>query len=284
MNWKSALAPLNLVDSSRFQLLKQQLKAIGWDGSPHSPRVVVFTEYRHTQDALAKGLAKAFKLDYSEKFEDQPNQVLATIHGSCPDIHLMKTIEAFGTGSSPLRLLLATDVASEGINLHHECHHIIHYDLPWSIITLIQRNGRIDRFGQHISPVLRYLIVNTEQGLLTGDNAIFQRLVDKVEEINHSTRQGESVLKLYDPEAEERYIAEAGILTGNLQVLEKAPAAGTSEAASLEALLSQASLGDDDLLDFLLGDPPDPKVTPPTKSARHVCVQLWVELSYFVFE
>ena len=265
---KSALAPLNLVDSSRFQLLKQQLKAIGWDGSPHSPRVVVFTEYRHTQDALAKGLAKAFKLNYSEKFEDQPNQVLATIHGSCPDVHLMKTIEAFGTGSSPLRLLLATDVASEGINLHHECHHIIHYDLPWSIITLIQRNGRIDRFGQHISPVLRYLIVNTEQGLLTGDNAIFQRLVDKVEEINHSTRQGESVLKLYDPEAEERYIAEAGILTGNLQVLEKAPAAGTSEAASLEALLSKASLGDDDLLDFLLGDPPDPTVTPPTKSAE----------------
>jgi ERCC4-related helicase len=249
-----ALAKLDLKNSARFQLLKQQLKAIGWDGTRNSPRVLIFTEYRHTQDALATALAAHFKLVHSEKFEDQPNQVLATIHGSCPDVHLMKTIEAFGTGSAPVRLLLATDVASEGINLHHECHNIIHYDLPWSIITLIQRNGRIDRFGQHISPVLRYLIVNTQQGLLTGDNQIFQRLVDKVEEINHSTRQGESVLKLYDPEAEARYIAEEGILSGNVNVLERVATAATSEAAALEALLHAASPDDDDLLDFLLSD------------------------------
>ena len=218
---ESALSTLDIRTSSRYKLLKKQLETIGWDGSPSSPRLLVFTEYRETQDALAEALARDFNLDYSPKFEDQVNQPLATIHGSFPDVHLMKTVEAFGTGSSVVRMLLATDVASEGVNLHHECHNIIHYDLPWSIITLIQRNGRIDRFGQTKKPVLRYLMVKTKQGLLKGDEAIFERLIEKVEEINRSTRQGETVLKLYDPEAEEKYIAEEGLLTGNVNVLEK---------------------------------------------------------------
>ena len=153
-NIEQQLDGLSIEDSSRFQLLVRQLREMDWDGGATSPRVLIFTEYRETQDALAAALARTFDLDYSTRFEDQPDQVLATIHGSCPDIHLMKTVEAFGTGSKPIRLLLATDVASEGINLHHECHQIIHYDLPWSIITLIQRNGRIDRFGQNENPVL----------------------------------------------------------------------------------------------------------------------------------
>lgn len=262
---EAALAKLSIRASSRYQLLKQQLQNIGWDGSPASPRVLVFTEYRETQDALAAALAQDFKLDYSAKFEDQPTQALATIHGSCPDIHLMKTVEAFGTGSSVVRMLLATDVASEGINLHHECHHIIHYDLPWSIITLIQRNGRIDRFGQMQKPVLRYLMVSTQQGFLKGDAAIFERLIEKVEEINQSTRSGESVLKLYDPEAEERYIAEAGLLSGNAAVLEKPATLGDNEAAELETMLNQANPAQhDDFLKFLLGEIEQPAPVAPS--------------------
>jgi len=251
----SHLSNVSIRDSSRYKLLKAQLEAIGWDGSAGSPRVLVFTEYRETQDALAAALAKDFKLKYSPKFEQQPKQVLATINGSCPDIHLMKTVEAFGTGASDMRMMLATDVASEGVNLHHQCHNIIHYDLPWSIITLIQRNGRIDRFGQTDSPVLRYLRVRTRDGMLRGDESIFERLIEKVEEINRSTRQGETVLKLYDPEAEERYIAEKGILKGNTEVLEKASAESDPEANELETVLSQANpVGQDDFLKFLLGE------------------------------
>jgi ERCC4-related helicase len=251
----AALAGLALCHSSRYRLLTQHLRALGWDGAPASPRVLVFTEYRETQDALAAALAQDFRLRYSARFEDQPTQVLATVHGSCPDVHLMKIVEAFSTGSAPIRLLLATDVASEGINLHHECHHIIHYDLPWSIITLIQRNGRIDRFGQTKNPVLRYLMVHTQQELLAGDAAIFQRLVAKVEEINLATRSGESALKLYDPEAEERYIAEHGLLRGNVNVLEQPATTAASEAAELEALLQQANpVHHEDYLRFLLGE------------------------------
>jgi ERCC4-related helicase len=251
----SLLLGTSIRESSRYQLLKAQLQAIGWDGSPTSPRVLVFTEYRETQDALADALAKDFKLKHSTKFEHQPKQVLATINGSFPDTHLMETVEAFGTASSEMRMLLATDVASEGVNLHHQCHNIIHYDLPWSIITLIQRNGRIDRFGQTESPVLRYLRVRTRDGMLKGDESIFERLIEKVEEINRSTRQGETVLKLYDPEAEERYIAEKGILLGDADVLDKPSEQTSPEASELETVLSQANpAGQEDFLKFLLGE------------------------------
>ena len=266
---ETVLSKIKISQSSRYQLLKKQLQEIGWTGKKKSPRVLIFTESPRTQRALAPVLARDFDFKYSEKFEDQPHQVLATINGSTPDTHLMKTVEAFATGSAEIRLMLATDVASEGINLHHECHHIIHYDLPWSIITLIQRNGRIDRLGQKKSPQLRYLMVNTKQGVIKGDAAIFERLVGKVEEINRLRQTGESVLELYDPKAEEEYIANKGILPGDVDVLEKASAVASGEAAGLEAILRDASqAGHDDFLDFLTGSEPVNSAQQETGSSK----------------
>ena len=256
------LSALSIAGSSRFQLLVRELRAMGWTGRPDSPRILLFTESTVTQAALARELAREFGLPFSERHEDQPGQVLAIIHGGQPDVTLAKTVEAFGTGSSPMRLLVATDVASEGVNLHHECHNIIHYDLPWSIITLIQRNGRIDRFGQRRPPVIRYLMVRTREGELKGDEELFSRLVAKVEEINRSTRTGESVLKLYDPEAEEAYIAENGLLAGDADLLDRTTPQ-TAESAGLEADLMAANLaGHEDFLAFLLGNAPAPALSP----------------------
>jgi len=251
---ENGLRQLDLRKTARYAILRQQLRDIGWDGSKKSPRILIFTESRPTQDALAAFIAEDFKLKYSTRQEDQPAQAVALIHGGQSDVNLMKTVEAFATGNAPIRLLIATDVASEGINLHHQCHHIIHWDLPWSIITLIQRNGRIDRFGQKHSPELRYLMVETRQGLLKGDSEIFGRLVDKVEEINRSTRQGETVLKLYDTEAEERYVAEHGLIAGDAGVLEKRVEEAAPETGELEATIDAGNLrADDDFLNFLLG-------------------------------
>ncbi|MGF1499889.1 MAG: DEAD/DEAH box helicase [Elainellaceae cyanobacterium] len=272
----SAMGGLSLAQSSRFELLLEQLAAIGWTGKGDSPRVLVFTEYVATQQALALAIAQAFDLKHSEKFEEQAKQAIASINGSCPDIHLMAAVEAFGTQSAPVRIMIATDVASEGINLHHQCHHVIHYDLPWSIITLIQRNGRVDRIGQSQRPILRYLMVETQNGLLSGDSAIFARLIEKVEEINRSTRSGESQLMLYDPEKEAEYIAERGLLTGDRHVLEKrtgTDAATTAEAADLESIITAGNLKDDaDLLAMLLGTseattPQSPKSKTPNSPA-----------------
>ncbi|MDB2686880.1 DEAD/DEAH box helicase [Mariniblastus sp.] len=250
-----ALAEISIRESSRYKLLLSQLKEMGWNGKKASPRVLIFTEYRETQDALAAALAKDFKIKkFTNKFEDQRSQVIATVNGSCPDTHLMKIVEAFGTGSSEMRMLVATDVASEGVNLHYECHNIIHYDLPWSIITLIQRNGRVDRIGQRVSPVIRYLHVETKNGLLDGDRAIFERLVDKVEEINKNRQSGESVLKIYDPEKEAEHIAKEGIVGGNKEIFDSQDNKST-EANELESILADATPdADDDFLDFIMGD------------------------------
>lgn len=253
-----ALSGLDITRSARFGLLLRELDQLGWDGAPESPRLLVFTESRVTQEHLAQALARHFRLKRSEKPEDQPNQTLAVIHGGMADVILAGTVESFGTGVSPIRLLLATDVASEGVNLHHQCHHIIHYDLPWSIITLIQRNGRIDRFGQRHSPVVRYLMVRTAEGFLDGDTAIFERLVAKVEEINRSTRTGESVLKLYDAKKEEEYIATQGVLAGDTGVLDKTNPE-TAEGADLEStLLAATAQGHDDWLAWLTGQAESP--------------------------
>ncbi|NMZ09087.1 DEAD/DEAH box helicase family protein [Pseudomonas proteolytica] len=249
----SQLQPLRLETSARFALLIHQMEAMGWDGTAKSPRLLMFTESRVTQEFLAPALAKHFSLAFSAKQEKQAEQIIAAIHGGMSDATLADVVESFGTGTSPMRLLLATDVASEGVNLHHQCHHIIHYDLPWSIITLIQRNGRIDRFGQKHSPVIRYLMVETREGLLKGDSEIFERLVSKVEEINRSTRTGESVLKLYDAKREEEAIGD-GLVQGDRALLDRMEKC-SGETSELESLLQSATQqGHEDFLDFLLGN------------------------------
>jgi len=261
----------SIARGSRFSLLLQELRKLNWTGSKSSPRLLVFTESRLTQEHLARALAKHFQLSYSDKHpvpdRAQPDQALAVIHGGMADVVLSSTVESFGTGSSPIRMLLATDVASEGVNLHHQCHNIIHYDLPWSIITLIQRNGRIDRFGQRQSPIVRYLMVNTKEGFLDGDQSIFQRLVAKVEEINRSTRTGEGVLKLYDAKKEEEYIATRGIMAGDTDVLDKVNPETAESAGLEETLLAANQEGHEDWLAFLTGetDAPSAPADDPAK-------------------
>ena len=266
---KPGLDKLSLQESARYQNLKQQLKEIEWSPKGDT-RVLVFTEYRHTQNALAEALAKDFKVKRTDDFEKQPEQVIAVIHGTTSDKALQKTIEAFGTGNAPMRMLIATDVASEGVNLHHACHHIIHYDLPWSIITLVQRNGRVDRLGQTVPPQLRYLMVDTAQSVLQGDTAIFERLIQKVEEINHLRQSGESQLQLYDAQKEEEYIAQSGILAGDVNVLDKQIDAAQSEAALLEQLLGQMNLTTDASYQAFLdgSDTETPEATPTFRPIR----------------
>src|SRR5690606_4648705 len=69
-----------------------------------------------------------------------------------------KILEDFGQEKSPLRILIASDMASEGLNLHFQCHRLIHFDLPWSLLRFQQRNGRIDRYGQDRNPEIHYFV------------------------------------------------------------------------------------------------------------------------------
>lgn len=86
------------------------------------------------------------------------------------------------TASDELRVLIATDVLSEGQNLQ-DCAIIVNYDLPWAIIRLIQRAGRVDRIGQRAERILCYTFVPADgvERLLDLRRRIQQRLIQNAE-------------------------------------------------------------------------------------------------------
>ena len=101
-------------------------------------RLVVFTEYRTTLDSLAARLAEACPAPGA----------LRTLTGGMPEKHRDAIKAAFNDPDDPVRLLVATDAASEGLNLQETARYLLHYDVPWNPARLEQRNGRLDRYGQ----------------------------------------------------------------------------------------------------------------------------------------
>ena len=73
-------------------------------------------------------------------------------------------------------ILVSTDAAAEGLNLHQRCHHLIHLELPFNPNRLEQRNGRIDRYGQQHEPIVRYFFLRG-----TFEDRILLRLIAKYE-------------------------------------------------------------------------------------------------------
>ena len=86
---------------------------------------------------------------------------VAMLHGGLSDVEQQEIVEASSRRPRPIRVLVTGDVASEGVNLHAQCHHLIHYDIPWSLIRIEQRNGRIDRYGQKHPPLITTLLLRT---------------------------------------------------------------------------------------------------------------------------
>jgi SNF2 family DNA or RNA helicase len=112
----------------------------------------------------------------------KPEQI-AVDHGSgIEDVDLQQMVEDFGRDKSPVRLMLASDIASEGLNLHFLCHKLIHFDIPWSLMVFQQRNGRIDRYGQEKQPHIAYLYTEPEHPKVRGDLRILQLLMEKDEQ------------------------------------------------------------------------------------------------------
>ena len=105
-------------------------------------RLLVFTEYHETLDYIRRHLAGA--LGECGDIEKR----VGLFKGGEADNHESLKQEFNGPPAEfPLRILLATDAAREGINLHTYCADVLHYDLPWNPSRLEQRNGRIDRKG-----------------------------------------------------------------------------------------------------------------------------------------
>ncbi|HET9834434.1 MAG TPA: helicase-related protein [Vicinamibacterales bacterium] len=118
---------------------------------------IVFTEYRDTLGWVARQL---------------PEPVLQ-LHGGLSRRERLAVVEAFTRGNA--RVLLATDAAGEGLNLHHRCRVVVNLELPWNPMRLEQRIGRVDRIGQQRAVHAFHLI-----GATSGEMSLLDELRTRI--------------------------------------------------------------------------------------------------------
>ena len=131
------------------------------------------------------------------------------MHGSLSDVEQQEIVEQFRQAHTPVRVLVTGDVASEGVNLHAQCHELIHYDIPWSLIRIEQRNGRIDRYGQSVSPQITTLLLSPSDPRFSGDVRVLTRLMEKEDQAHRALGDAASLMGLYSGEKEEEAIRQA---------------------------------------------------------------------------
>lgn len=191
---------IDLKQDSKYASFKNKLLDIGWAGKLSNERIVVFAERIDTITYLKENLTSDFNL---------PAGRIETFHGGLSDIEQQEIIDDFGKEDSEIRILIASDAGSQGVNLHYFCNTMFNYDIPWSLITLEQRNGRIDRYGQKNTPYIYYLIGKSDLKGLKTDLHIIEKLTEKEEEVYNALGDVSTVMKLYDTQEEEKSIVEA---------------------------------------------------------------------------
>lgn len=195
-------AAVTVIDSgafSRYQLLLEYLADEGWNGRDSQDRLVVFTERIATLEWLKVHMGQDLGLD-----EEQ----IMTMSGDMSDIDLNTAKEQFGQSNANVRLLIASDIAAEGLNLHFQCHRLVHFDLPWSLMTFQQRNGRIDRYGQTRQPQVVYLYTECRETRIHNDHRIVQLLSEKEEQAHRNIGDTSILLGTNIREEQEEIVAD----------------------------------------------------------------------------
>lgn len=195
-----------------LSVIQDRQHGFGWTGKSRDERLVIFTERIETLRFLHQNLPKNLNLDLKQ---------VEILHGAMPDVDQQRIVEDFGKEASPVRLLIASDVASEGINLHYLCHHLIHFDIPWSLMVFQQRNGRIDRYGQELTPCILYLVNQSANTKIRGDMRILELLIRKDDEAVKNIGDPSALMGVYDIDAEERITAVAIEQGKSAEALEK---------------------------------------------------------------
>lgn len=200
--FKDALIKIDAGSFSRYQKLIKLIQSgeYGWDKKSTDDRIVIFTERIETMRFLSEQLKK--DLNVSEG-------VIQELYGGMSDIEQQRIVEEFGRTESKIRILVASDVASEGINLHYLSHRLIHFDIPWSLMVFQQRNGRIDRYGQKQQPDIRYFIIDSTNEKIRGDMRIMEILIEKEVQAYKNIGDPTLLMGTFDIEEEEKITATA---------------------------------------------------------------------------
>jgi superfamily II DNA or RNA helicase len=140
----------------------------GWLRAIHAvdplKKVIVFSEYADTVNAIVAHLALE---GYAHTTVTLTGEIISRADRN-------KALARFAGPEA--RILVATDVAGEGLNLQDHCHHLVHFELPWNPNRMEQRNGRIDRYGQTHPPVIGFLYAADSY-----EGEVLKRLVLKIE-------------------------------------------------------------------------------------------------------
>lgn len=166
-----------------FKLIEDAL--LGHPGE----RLVVFTEYKTTLDYLERRLGSLYAED----------GFVRVLFGGMGDEEREDIKSAFNDPADPVRILIATDAAAEGLNLQETARYILHYDVPWNPARLEQRNGRLDRHGQARDVVVYHFATDDD-----ADLAFLSYVIGKVHTIREDLG---SMGQVFDCAIERRLVA-----------------------------------------------------------------------------
>ena len=189
-------------------------------------RVLIFTEYGDTKRYLKNLLSSAIE------GTDQADARIMEFHGGMSDEQREEVQRAFNSppDTHPVRILIATDAAREGVNLQGHCADLFHFDVPWNPARIEQRNGRIDRTLQPAPEVRCHYFFYPDR----AEDIVVKKLVEKVDTIQRELGSISSVLL-------DRLggVMSGGIDAGTAAKLEAAENAGELKKTASEELDSQ---------------------------------------------
>ncbi|MCK6456029.1 MAG: DEAD/DEAH box helicase [Phycisphaerae bacterium] len=135
---------------------------------------IIWCRYIATADYVAEGLERALR-------DRHAGIRVVAITGRIGDDERRTKVEELA--QAPLRVLVATDCLSEGINLQHAFNAALHYDLPWNPNRLEQREGRVDRYGQTAKVVKTIRYFSPDSAV---DGVVLEVLLNKAREIHRT--------------------------------------------------------------------------------------------------
>ena len=239
--------------------------------SNRADRLIVFTEYLDTLQAIQAVFEAA---------TDLAGQAVV-LRGGLSGRQRVRVQQKFEEPHT--RVLLSTDAASEGLNLQHHCHRVIHVELPWNPNRLEQRNGRVDRYGQTQPPEIRYLYYPD-----SPEDDVLHRLVEKIEHMQRDRVSTPDILGVLsgaaqidtglvdlDPEAPDVEVKKQTLVrlfddrtadfVRNVQPLVTAGGSGSESGRILDLLTSAGDLlSDNEQLENVVAGTLGPNALKPT--------------------